>query len=160
MVNKEKEENVVNKISKLRKLGFSPIASILVLVLSTPGVYGLFFNRDAENARIEAIKAQATANTAYEILKAKTENLQDQIVYLRTDVKELTTFLHEILIQRAAIQPPHRNGMGSSPVAYTEPVPEIPEVTAVKRAEELPENLDKLVKTKLMEELSIEELAK
>ncbi len=38
----EKPEDVVSKISKLRKLGFSPIASILVLVLSTPRI--LFTN--------------------------------------------------------------------------------------------------------------------
>lgn len=160
MVNKEKEVktvdvvDIVDKASRLKKLGIPTIATVVILVLSSPGAYEFFLNDKDEEARIEAVKAQASAETAYELLKVKTENLQDQIVYLRTDVKELTVFLHEILLQKSAIQPPRRNGMGSAPIAIAEPVPEIPQVTSVKRAEELPENLDKLVKTKLMEELA------
>ncbi len=119
-----------------------------------PGFYSLIFDRSGENARIEAVKAQAAAEISYNLLKAKTESLQDQVIYLRTDVKELTTFLREILLQRAAIGSAHSVGGRATAVAALEPVPEIPEVTPVKRTEELPDTLDKLVKTKLMKDMA------
>lgn len=149
----EKPLDVVTKATLLKKAGFPTIATILILALSSPGVYEFFLNNKDEEARIEAVKAQAATQVSYELLKAKTENLETQISTLRGDMKEMTNFMREVLLRQASINTGRGGGMMFSP-ANTPAPPAMPTIEPGINSAPLPEDLDSLVQKEIKEDLA------
>jgi hypothetical protein len=62
--------SIVSKATALKNAGFHPVTTLLIIVLSSPGIIEKFFDDDAEVAR-EAIEK------AYPVLSKEVEHLRD-----------------------------------------------------------------------------------
>ena len=154
MANDEKVLDISERAVLLKKAGFSTAVTLIILLLSTPGFYNFFFDTKGEEARIEAIKAQASSEISYALLKAKTENMEKEITALRGDLKETLTFLHTTLLQQAQVNAGAGRGMGRSRIDPSVIAPTMPVIDSVKKSAPLPENLDPLVYTLLKDDLA------
>jgi hypothetical protein len=153
MANGDKVLDVSERAATLKKAGFSTAVTLLILLLSSPGFYSFFLDSTSEEARIEAVKAQAASDISYTLLKAKAENLEGQVATLRGDVKELATFIREMAIQQAQVNAGARPGGRRVTAANAPEPPVMPVVESLKKSEPLPANLDPLVQVQLKETL-------
>jgi hypothetical protein len=153
MANGDKVLDISERAATLKKAGFSTAVTLLILLLSSPGFYSFFLDSTSEEARIEAIKAQATATTSYELLKAKSESLEGQVATLRGDVKELSSFIREMAIQQAAVNSGARPGGKRVTAANAPEPPPMPTVEPLTKSAKLPADLDPLVQLQVKETL-------
>jgi hypothetical protein len=154
MAKEEKVLDVAERGVMLKKAGFSTGVTLVILLLSSPGFYSFFLDSTSEEARIEAIKAQAASEVAYTLLKAKSESMEGQIATLRGDVKELSGFIREMALQQAAVNVGQRPGGRRVTAANAPDPPPMPTVAPLKKSPPLPSDLDPLVKTLLKEDLA------
>ena len=123
----EKSESVADSAAKLKKAGFPVIVSVLVALAGAPGAWEFFFNRTDE---VAAVKAEMS----YQLLKAQTERIEDQLAAVRSESAELRRVLTAVLMQRS--------GVGFSGI-------QIPAAAPAPAAKPLPDSLDGLVDAKL-----------
>ncbi len=154
MADNEKVVDISDRAATLKKAGFSTGITLVILLLSTPGFYNFFFDTKGEEARIEAVKAQAATQISYELLKAKTENMEKEITSLRGDLKETLTFLHTVLLQQAQVNAGAGRGMGRSRIDPSVVAPTMPVIDPVQKSSPLPKSLDPLVYTLLKDDLA------
>lgn len=93
---KNEELAVVSKATALRKAGMPTAAVILIAAMSFPGFWEFFFNRTDDEAKIKA-------EVSYQMLKAQTEGLAEQMRESRREVTALRDLLTQLLMQRAAV---------------------------------------------------------
>ncbi len=145
--------DVSEKAILLKKAGFSTVITILILLLSSPGLYSFFLDSTSKEAKAKAVESQIATTVAYELLKAKSESLEGQVATLRGDVKELATFIREMAIQQAAVNSGSRPGGRRVTAANAPEPPVMPVVEPLTKSAQLPENLDPLVQVQLKETL-------
>jgi hypothetical protein len=150
----EKTDDIATKAAALKKAGFSTVVTIIILLLSTPGFYSLFIDSTSKEAKAKAVESQIATTVAYELLKAKAENMEGQIATLRGDVKELAGFVREMAIQQAAVNSGARPGGRRVTAANAPEPPVMPTIAPVMKSAQLPSNLDPLVQLQVKEELS------
>jgi len=68
-------KDVVDKFTLFKKAGASPIVVILLMVMTTPGFFGLF-DKSADQAQTQANAAEKKADIAYEVLAAEIKELR------------------------------------------------------------------------------------
>lgn len=118
-----KELDVAERASLLKRAGLPTAATVLILLLSTPGFYERFFNTVDE-------EALAKADLSYQLLKAQTEALAKQIEINSVEVGKLRDLVNSMLLQRSAV------GLGVGR-AIAEPAAQL-------EVRPLPANLDKM----------------
>lgn len=145
--------DVSERAATLKKAGFSTAVTLVIILLSTPGFYNFFFDTKGEEARIEAVRAQAASEISYALLKDKTEHMEEQLTTLRGDVKELAVFIREMTLQQAQVNAGARLGGHRATAANAPEAPTMPIIAPLTKSSKLPENLDPLIQVQLKEDL-------
>lgn len=181
MPEEPKTENVAEKVALMKKSGLSTVATIVILLMSTPGFYEFFLNRTDDEALRQAKESQAKAvesitkvEVAYEVLRASVESRSHEVETLREEVSDLRRFLREYLAHAEAVpmhvetisSPAHRGvararggagmgagvGGGASPaVGFSLDASALDDPAPPDEEEELPESLDDAVDLASME---------
>jgi hypothetical protein len=127
-----KVEGVAASAALLRKAGLPVGATILIALLSVPGIQARFFDDTDEEAKIKA-------EVSYELLRVQTTTLAHQVAENAAQVERLRDTINAMLLQRTAV-------VGSTGRLSTVPPPPPPEIVdapaPVPVLRPLPANLD------------------
>lgn len=130
---KPEEETLATKVTSLQRAGVPLIATVVVLVLSSPGFYEFFLNKTDDEAKVKA-------EVAYQLLKVQAEGLEKKIDRQADQIEQLRGTVNAMLLQRSS--------MGMSAMHGPEPEPAPPAPAAVE-LQPLPANLDALTQQRM-----------
>lgn len=98
-----KTGSLVPKAEALRKAGFSPVMTVVIVVVSMPGFWEFFFNKTGD-------EANKKAEVAYEVLVNEVKHLRRDDRTLR---REITNLRQIFLIRSGMVIPGSRIGFGA-----------------------------------------------
>ncbi|MFA4971294.1 MAG: hypothetical protein WC683_01690 [bacterium] len=141
---------IAEKASMLKRAGLPTVAVLLVAAMGVPGFWEFLDDTDD--------KAEAKADVAYQLLKARIESMCERMERMDAAETALRETVNAMLLQRASVSTGYmRMPMvaGAGQGGAVPPVVEVVPVTAAPmpaRAASLPKDLDQLAARALQEE--------
>jgi len=80
-------DKAVDRVSMMKKAGFSPAWILLLTIASSPGFYSYFFDKSTEVAQARAETAEKKADVSYEVIVAEIKELRNDNAQLAQRVQ-------------------------------------------------------------------------